>query len=70
MRDIIWIEIGRFQLWTFSSAKLQFYEIAETSEKIFISADFPDEYVNSESRMVLKGAVANEKQMQPREFQN
>lgn len=25
-------------------------EIAETSEKIFISTDFPDEYANSESR--------------------
>ena len=26
----------------------EFYEIAETSEKIFISTDFPDEYENSE----------------------
>lgn len=39
----------------------EFYEIAETSEKIFISTDFPDEYANSESRMVLKGAVAKAK---------
>ena len=39
----------------------KFYEIAETSEKIFISTDFPDEYANSESRMVLKGAVAKAK---------
>ena len=34
----------------------EFYEIAETSEKIFISSDFPDEYANSESRLALKGA--------------
>lgn len=39
----------------------EFYEIAETSEKIFISTDFPDEYANSESRMALKGAVAKAK---------
>lgn len=39
----------------------EFYEIAETSEKIFISTDFPDEYANSESRMSLRGAVAKAK---------
>lgn len=39
----------------------EFYEIAETSEKIFISADFPDEYANSNSRIALKGAVAKAK---------
>ena len=39
----------------------EFYEIAETSEKIFISTDFPDEYANSESRMALKGAEAKAK---------
>lgn len=39
----------------------EFYEIAETSEKIFISHDFPDEYANSENRMVLRGAVAKAK---------
>lgn len=39
----------------------EFYEIAETSEKIFISSDFPDEYANSESRIALKGAVAKAK---------
>ena len=38
-----------------------FYEIEETSEKIFISDDFPDEYANSESRTALKGAVAKAK---------
>ena len=38
-----------------------FYEIEETSEKIFISNDFPDEYAKSESRLALKGAVAKAK---------
>ena len=39
----------------------EFYEIAETSEKIFISTDFPDEYANAENRMTLRGAVAKAK---------
>ncbi|MCM1186582.1 MAG: hypothetical protein NC251_04070 [Lachnoclostridium sp.] len=39
----------------------EFYEIAETSEKIFISSSFPDEYVGSESRLALKGTVAKAK---------
>ncbi len=39
----------------------KFYEISETSEKIFISSSFPDEYVGSESRIALKGAVAKAK---------
>ena len=39
----------------------EFYEIAETSEKIFISSSFPDEYAGSESRLALKGAVAKAK---------
>lgn len=39
----------------------KFYEIEETSEKIFISSDFPDEYANSKSRIALKGAVAKAK---------
>ena len=38
-----------------------FYEIEETSEKIFISQDFPDEFANSESRLALKGPVAKAK---------
>ena len=32
------------------------YEISACSEKIYIAADFPDEYANSESRIALKGA--------------
>lgn len=36
----------------------EFYEIEETSEKIYISTDFPDEYTSSESRIALKGAAA------------
>ena len=39
----------------------EFYEIEETSEKVFISASFPDEYANSESRIRLKGANAKAK---------
>lgn len=39
----------------------EFYEIAETSEKIFISSDFPDEYANSENRIKLKGLVSKAK---------
>lgn len=39
----------------------EFYEIAETSEKIFISTDFPDEYANSENRIALRGAAAKAK---------
>lgn len=39
----------------------EFYEIEETSDKVFISSNFPDEYVSSESRHALKGAVAKAK---------
>ncbi len=39
----------------------EFYEIEESSEKIYISTDFPDEYASSESRIALKGAVAKAK---------
>ena len=39
----------------------EFYEIEETSEKVFISKDFPDEFANSESRIALKVAVAKAK---------
>lgn len=39
----------------------EFYEIEETSEKINISTDFPDEYASSESRIALKGAAAKAK---------
>lgn len=39
----------------------EFYEIEETSDKVFISSDFPDEFANSESRIRLKGAAAKAK---------
>ena len=39
----------------------EFYEIEETSDKVFISKDFPDEYANSESRIALKGAASKAK---------
>ena len=32
------------------------FQIAESSEKIFIDKDFPDEYANSKQRISLKGA--------------
>ena len=35
------------------------YEILETSEKVFIGADFPDEFCHSEDKVRLKGG--NEK---------
>jgi len=37
------------------------YEIEESAEKIYIDADFPDEYANSESRIALKGPVSKAK---------
>lgn len=39
----------------------EFYEIVESSEIIYISSDFPDEYANSNSRIKLKGPVAKAK---------
>lgn len=36
-----------------------YYEILETSEKVFIGADFPDEFCHSEDKIKLQGA--NEK---------
>jgi len=39
----------------------EFYEIEETCDKVYISKDFPDEFANSESRIVLKGAGAKAK---------
>lgn len=38
-----------------------FYEIEETSEKIYIAGNFPDEFTGSESRLSLRGAVAKAK---------
>lgn len=37
------------------------YEITASSEKIYISGNFPNEYAGSESRLALKGAVAKAK---------
>lgn len=39
----------------------EFYEIEETSDKVFISTDFPDEYANSASRLALKGMLSKAK---------
>ena len=38
-----------------------FYEIEVISDKLFISSNFPDEYVSSESRLALKGTAAKAK---------
>lgn len=37
------------------------YEIEESAEKIYIAADFPDEFANSESRIALKKLVSKAK---------
>lgn len=37
----------------------KYYEILETSEKVYIGADFPDEFCHSKDKLKLKGA--NEK---------
>lgn len=38
-----------------------YYEIAETSEKIFIGKDFPDEFTHGKDKTVLKGPNAKAK---------
>lgn len=39
----------------------KYYEIAETSEKIYIGSDFPDEYTGSKDTKLLKGGLAKAK---------
>lgn len=39
----------------------KYYEIAETSEKIFIGNDFPDEFTHGKDKTVLKGPNAKAK---------
>lgn len=39
----------------------EFYEIEASSEKVFISKDFPNEYAKSESKTALKGMTAKAK---------
>lgn len=39
----------------------EFFVIEESSDKVYISSDFPDEFANSESRIRLKGATAKAK---------
>lgn len=38
-----------------------YYEIAETSEKVFIGKDFPDEFTHGKDKTVLKGPNAKAK---------
>ena len=64
INDIRWK--GKREDWKFVEKYLreyigEFYEIDETSEKIYISSDFPDEFANSENRIKLMGAVAKAK---------
>ena len=39
----------------------KYYEIAETSEKIYIGSDFPDEYTGSKDTKLLKARLAKAK---------
>lgn len=39
----------------------KFYEIAETSEKIYIGKEFPDEFSHGKDKTVLKGSNAKAK---------
>ena len=41
-----------------------YYEIEETSEKVYIGNKLPDEYTGSESKKILLGANAKAKQKQ------
>ncbi|MGN1177301.1 MAG: hypothetical protein ACI4S1_17815 [Roseburia sp.] len=34
----------------------EYYEIAETAEKVFIGSDFPDEFTHSKYTKAIKGA--------------
>ena len=54
-RSIEWNEIERY----LKEYIGQCYEIAETSEKVYIGPDFPDEFCHSEDKKNVKGA--NEK---------
>ena len=37
------------------------YEILETSEKVYVGSDFPDEFCHANDKMKLKGANAKRK---------
>ena len=39
----------------------KYYEIAETSEKIYIGKDFPDEFTHGKDKLILKGPNAKAK---------
>ncbi len=51
-RTLDWLEIEKI----LKKYVGQFYEIAETSEKIYIGSDFPDEFAHSKDTKGLKGA--------------
>ena len=50
-RTLDWLEIEKL----LKKYVGQFYEIAETSEKIYIGSDFPDEFAHSKDTKGLKG---------------
>ena len=52
-----WIEIEKY----LKEYIGELYVIEETSDIVFISSDFPDEFANSETRIKLKGKVARAK---------
>jgi hypothetical protein len=37
----------------------EFFVIEESSDKVYISSDFPDEFANSESRIRLNGPLSS-----------
>lgn len=51
-RSVVWNEVEKY----LKEYIGRFYEIAETSEKVYIGTDFPDEFSHSMDTKELKGA--------------
>ena len=51
-RSVVWNEVEKY----LKEYIGKFYEIAETSEKVYIGTDFPDEFSHSMDTKELKGA--------------
>ena len=51
-RSVVWNEVEKY----LKEYIGKFYEIAETSEKVYIGTDFPDEFSHSMDTKALKGA--------------
>lgn len=56
-RKINWKEVEKY----LKEYVGKYYEIVETSEKIYIGSDFPDEYTGSKDTKLLKGGLAKAK---------